>query len=68
MTRKIGAIVLSRIDSSRLPGKALAKNKVLIEYVLERALNGNEICDVTVATSCRKIDDPIALYIVSKEK
>ena len=64
MTKKIGAIVLSRIDSSRLPGKALkkVKNKVLIEYVLERALNVNEICDVTVATSYRKIDDPIALY------
>ena len=27
MTKKIGAIVLSRIDSSRLPGKALKKVK-----------------------------------------
>ena len=54
--------MLSRFDSSRLPGKALRKvrGKSVIEYVLERANNVNGLDGVCVATSNRKIDDPIS--------
>ena len=64
MEAKIGAIVLSRLDSSRLPGKALQKvnNKPLIEYVLERAHKVKGLCGVCVATSRRSVDDPIAEF------
>lgn len=62
MIKKVGAIVLSRFDSSRLPGKALREvnNKTLLEYVLEKAFEVKGLDGVCVATSCRGIDDPIA--------
>ena len=64
MTLSIGAIILSRYDSTRLPGKALrkVKNKTLIEYVLEKALRISGISGVCIATSGRKIDEPIAKF------
>ena len=64
MEKKVGAIVLSRFDSTRLPGKALqkVKNKPLIEYVLERAYKVKGLCGVCVATSIRSIDDPIVEF------
>ena len=66
---KIGAIVLSRFDSSRLPGKALrlVNGKALIEYVLERANKVQGLCDVVVATSSRTVDDPIAKFCHDNE-
>ena len=64
MTISVGAIILSRYDSARLPGKALrkVKNKTLIEYVLEKALRISGISGVCIATSVRKIDEPIAKF------
>tara|TARA_B100000780_G_C21114079_1_gene450521 strand:- start:765 stop:1469 length:705 start_codon:yes stop_codon:yes gene_type:complete len=64
MNIKVGAIVLSRFDSSRLPGKALRQvnNKALIEYVLEKAYKVKGLNGVCVATSSRNIDDPIAEF------
>jgi spore coat polysaccharide biosynthesis protein SpsF len=64
MTISVGAIILSRYDSTRLPGKALCqvKNKALIEYVLERATRIKGISGACVATSSREIDDPIANF------
>lgn len=61
MSTKIGAIVLSRFDSTRLPGKALrkVKNKPLIEYVIEKAHKVKGVNGVCVATSNRNVDDPI---------
>ena len=61
MNKNVGAIVLSRFDSSRLPGKVLrkVKNKALIQYVLERAYRVKGVKGVCVATSRRGIDDPI---------
>jgi spore coat polysaccharide biosynthesis protein SpsF (cytidylyltransferase family) len=64
MSIKIGAIVLSRFDSSRLPGKALrkVKSKALLEYVLERAYKVEGVDGVCVATSSRNIDEPIVQF------
>ncbi len=61
---KFGVIVLCRYDSSRLPGKILAKinGKPILEYILERlriVCGGDEI---VVATSAEPSDDPIANY------
>jgi len=69
MTISVGAIILSRYDSTRLPGKALCKvkNKALIEYVLERALRIKGISGVCVATSARKIDEPIAKFCLKND-
>ena len=64
MTISVGAIILSRYDSTRLPGKALCqvKNKALIEYVLERASIIKGISGICVATSDRNIDEPIVKF------
>ena len=64
MSTKVGAIILSRFDSSRLPGKALleVKSKALIEYVLERVYRVKGLSGICVATSIRDIDDPIVEF------
>ena len=61
---KVGVIVLSRFDSSRLPGKALrlVNDKPLIQYVMERAMRVDGAADVVLATSSREVDDVIARY------
>lgn len=55
-----GVIVLSRLDSSRLPGKALIKihGKTLIEWCLE-SLKNESSYKIIIATTDREIDDPI---------
>lgn len=64
MTIKIGAIILSRMDSIRLPGKALrlVRNKPLIKYVIDRACQVEGVSGICVATSGREIDDPIVKF------
>ena len=66
---RVGGIVLSRYDSSRLPGKALADvcGKPLLWYSVERArsvpcLEGR----IVIATSDRAVDDPIAEFAESE--
>lgn len=61
----MGAIVVCRLDSQRLPAKVLrlANGKPLLWYIISRCklvteLNNN----IIVATSNRRIDDPIAEY------
>ena len=53
---KIGAIVLARCDSTRLPGKVLRKlnGKPLIWYCLERIKKVKEIDSIIITTSDRK--------------
>ena len=58
-----GAIILCRLDSRRLPGKALHQvgGRPLIDFALQRcravaALEGN----IVLATSTRDVDDPLA--------
>ena len=62
---RIGAVVLSRYDSRRLPGKTLAdvRGQPLLWYCIERcraveALEGR----IVVATTDRGLDDPIARW------
>ena len=61
---KIGAIVLARCDSTRLPGKVLRKlnGKPLIWYCLERIKKVKEIDSIIITTSDRKNDDRLAKY------
>ncbi len=57
--------MLARYDSNRLAGKALAEveGKPLIWYCIERCRVVAELSDrIVVATSDRRIDDPIADY------
>jgi spore coat polysaccharide biosynthesis protein SpsF (cytidylyltransferase family) len=66
MTRAL-AIVLARMDSSRLPGKALAMlgGRPLIEIVWERTRLAN-IGPVALATTNRAVDDPLADWAKSR--
>ena len=61
---RVGAIVVARVDSSRLPGKALKEihGKPLVHYVLERAQRVRGIDRVILATSDRAVDDVLAAY------
>jgi len=60
----VGAIILSRLDSSRLPGKALrlVHERPLLDYVIElcRLIDGVSV--IVLATSDRPVDDPIAEF------
>jgi len=60
----IGAIVVCRYDSSRLPGKILADviGKPLIWYIIERCRSISAIDKIIIATSERSADDVIAKY------
>ncbi|WP_445492872.1 cytidylyltransferase domain-containing protein [Rhodopseudomonas sp. RCAM05734] len=61
---KVGAVVLARLDSRRLPGKALLElnGRPLIQYAFD-ACAATAGIDVTVlATSDRAEDDPLAAY------
>lgn len=57
-----GAIIFSRMDSARLPGKALKdiSGKSLLGHVIDRAKCIAGIEKIILATSSRGIDDPIA--------
>jgi len=63
------AVILSRMGSNRLPGKALLKinNIPAIEYTYKRVLASNSIDDVIIATSNNKQDDSIE-ELCKKEK
>jgi spore coat polysaccharide biosynthesis protein SpsF len=62
MSVRIGAVILSRLGSSRLPGKALRQinNKEILLYICERLLRVFEKENIVIATSAEKNDDPIA--------
>jgi spore coat polysaccharide biosynthesis protein SpsF (cytidylyltransferase family) len=62
---RFGGIILARMDSSRLPGKALTDfaGQPLLQYAIDGAKRSEAIRDVTVvATTERAVDDPIAEY------
>ena len=63
MTR-IGGIIFARMNSSRLPGKAMIEidGVSLIERVIERAKRISKIDHLCVATSIDKEDDIIASF------
>ena len=57
-------IVVARLDSSRLPGKALiaVRGRPLIDYVIERARAVHGFTDLVLATTDRAIDAPLCEY------
>ena len=59
-----GLIIFSRLDSSRLPQKALKKigKKTLLEHVIDRAKQVQGKKKIIIATSKRTIDDQIASF------
>ena len=59
-----GVIIFSRLDSNRLPGKALIdiSGRPLLGRVIDRAKHIKGNGRIIVATSYRSIDDPIASY------
>lgn len=62
--KRAGAIILARLDSSRLPGKALldVRGKPMLVYVLERAEKIRGVDRVVLATSDRPVDDPLETF------
>ena len=65
---RTGAIIFSRMSSSRLPGKAFAdiNGKTLIERVLIRVKQVKLIDHICIATSKCKEDDAIASFAASQ--
>lgn len=59
---KVGVAILSRYNSSRLPGKALKKinGKVVLQYIYERVSEVINHEHIVIATSIESTDDPIA--------
>lgn len=64
----VSGIVVARLDSSRLPGKALieAGGIPLLEHVLTRAARIPGLGDLVLATSTRAVDDPLAEYAAKR--
>lgn len=62
--KKVGVIVLSRFNSSRLPGKALKKieGKEVLTYIIERLSQVFTKEEIVIATSIEKTDEPISDY------
>ncbi len=63
---KVGAVVICRFNSSRLPGKILKKinNKTLLTYIIERLKCVKNLDDIVVATSVKSTDQPIIDFCV----
>ena len=61
---RIGAVIPARMDSTRLPGKALTPvlGRPLLDYVVERARRISGIAEVVLATTDRDVDAPLASY------
>ena len=61
---KIAALIYARLDSSRLPGKALNRigNRELLGHVIDRLKKTINITQSIVATSNRRVDDKVADY------
>ncbi|MBN2900104.1 MAG: hypothetical protein JXO44_15165 [Clostridia bacterium] len=61
---RIGAIVLSRYSSTRLPGKALMEieNKKILEYIIERLQTVLPLHDIVIATSDEDSDNQIECF------
>ena len=61
---KIGAVILSRMDSTRLPGKALleAGGRPLLCHVLAFCRKVDGIDTIALATSDRLVDEPLSNF------
>ncbi|ABB40472.1 acylneuraminate cytidylyltransferase [Oleidesulfovibrio alaskensis G20] len=60
----VGIIILARLDSTRLPGKALrtAAGKEMLGYVVERARMVRGVSEIVLATTDRTVDDRLEEY------
>ena len=60
----VGTVIFSRLDSQRLPGKALKPfaGRPLLGHVIDRALSANQPDLVIVATTDRSTDDGLAAF------
>ena len=60
----IGAIIFSRMDSKRLPGKALVEigNRPMLGRVIDRAKCIKGVDNIIVATTSREIDNEIVSF------
>ena len=58
---KVIAIIPARFDSTRFPGKPLAKlgNKYIIQHVYEKAKNSNLFEEVIVGTDDQRIFEAV---------
>jgi len=63
-----GLVIFSRLDSSRLPGKALLPfaGRALLGHVIDRVRLARRVDRVIVATSDRKTDTPIATFATAE--
>ena len=66
---KIGAIVICRYNSSRVPGKILKKinGKPILTYIIERLKCVQNLDDFIVATSINTTDQPIVDYCIKNQ-
>jgi len=64
----VGVIIFSRLDSKRLPGKALLdiSGRPMLGRVIDRAKSIKGVDHIIVATSSRSIDDPIVSFAKSE--
>jgi spore coat polysaccharide biosynthesis protein SpsF len=62
---KVGAIVLARLDSTRLPGKALRKlgGRPLVNFALECCRQTAGVDEVVLATTDRLSDTPLVEHV-----
>ncbi len=60
-------IVQTRIGSTRLPKKVLKKikNKMILDYVIERLMFCKRVNDVIIATTTKKKDDVLEKYAIN---
>lgn len=66
---KIGAILLCRFSSNRLPGKILKRinGKPILQLILERLKKVHGLDSITVATSTESSDDPIHEFCLKND-
>lgn len=67
MTDRAVLLVVARLDSQRLPGKALRTlgDRPVLGHVLQRAASVRNADRIILATTDRSVDDPLARYAAS---
>jgi sialic acid synthase SpsE/spore coat polysaccharide biosynthesis protein SpsF (cytidylyltransferase family) len=61
---KVGAIILARMTSSRLPGKGLKKinDREILGYIIDGLRKTHRITNIIIATSSELADDPLESF------
>ena len=68
MNKKVSVIIEARLNSKRLPSKVLYKvqNMILIEYMIERLKQVNEVDDIIIATTTNPKDNKLVNLLKKK--